>query len=74
MWAVFRATATDALHHLQYRATQAHFTPDGHIIYTRVTPGGRTLWLINADGSNGTPIPAGGELIRTHGDWQPIAS
>ena len=46
-----------------HRATQAHFTPDGHIIYTRVTPGGRTLWLINADGSNGTPIPASGELI-----------
>jgi hypothetical protein len=21
-----------------HRATQAHFTPDGHIIYTRVTP------------------------------------
>lgn len=56
------------------RATQAHFTPDGRIIYTRVTAEGRTLWLINADGSNATPIPASGELIRTHGDWQPTAS
>jgi Tol biopolymer transport system component len=53
------------------RATQAHFTPDGRIIYTRVTPTGRTLWLINADGSDGAPIPANGERIRTHGDWQP---
>lgn len=53
------------------RATQAHFTPDGRIIYTRVTPAGRTLWLINADGSNASPIPANGERIRTHGDWQP---
>jgi len=53
------------------RATQAHFTPDGRIIYTRVTPAGRTLWLINADGSDASPIPANGERIRTHGDWQP---
>ena len=53
------------------RATQAHFTPDGRIIYTRVTPAGRTLWLISADGSNASPIPANGERIRTHGDWQP---
>ncbi len=56
------------------RATQAHFTPDGHIIYTRVATGGRTLWLTNADGSNGSPIPASGERIRTHGDWQPTTS
>lgn len=55
------------------RATQAHFTPDGRIIYTRVTAGGRTLWVINADGSDGDPIPARGEQIRTHGDWQPTA-
>jgi Tol biopolymer transport system component len=56
------------------RATQAHFTPDGRIIYTRVTPAGRTLWLINADGRNPSPVPANGERIRTHGDWQPIPS
>ncbi len=56
------------------RATQAHFTPDGRIIYTRVTPAARTLWLINADGSNPSPIPANGERIRTHGDWQPTPS
>jgi TolB protein len=53
------------------RATQAHFTPDGRIIYTRVTPAGRTLWLVGADGSNPSPIPASGQRIRTHGDWQP---
>jgi Tol biopolymer transport system component len=53
------------------RATQAHFTPGGRITYTRVTPAGRGLWLINADGSDGSPIPAHGERIRTHGDWQP---
>jgi hypothetical protein len=56
------------------RATQAHFTPDGRIIYTRVTSGSRTLWLIHADGSNGAPIPASGGWIRTHGDWQPTES
>jgi TolB protein len=56
------------------RATQARFTPDGRMIYTRVTPGGRTLWLINADGNNGTPIPGNGERIRTHGNWQPTPS
>jgi Tol biopolymer transport system component len=56
------------------RATQAHFTPDGRIIYTRVTPSSRTLRVINADGSNGVPIPAKGERIRTHGDWQPSTS
>jgi TolB protein len=53
------------------RATQAHFTPDGRIIYTRVTPAGRALWLVGADGSNPSPIPASGQRIRTHGDWQP---
>jgi len=53
------------------RATQPHFTPDGRIIYTRVTRSGRTLWLIDADGSNSSPIPANGERIRTHGDCQP---
>jgi TolB protein len=56
------------------RATQAHYTPDGHIIYTRVSPNGRTLWLTNADVSNGTPIPASGERLRTHGDWQPATA
>src|SRR6266705_1515051 len=56
------------------RATQPHFTPDGRIIYPRVTPAARTLWLINADGSNPSPIPANGERIRTHGDWQPTPS
>ena len=55
------------------RATQARFTPDGRIIYTRVTPGGRTLWLIDADGGKASPIPASGQRIRTHGDWQPAA-
>jgi len=53
------------------RATQAHFTPDGRIIYTRVTRAGRTLWLINADGSNASPIPPNALRFRTHGDWQP---
>jgi Tol biopolymer transport system component len=53
------------------RATQAHFTPDGRIIYTRVTRVGRTLWLINADGSNASPIPPNALRFRTHGDWQP---
>src|SRR5262245_25136201 len=53
------------------RATQAHFPPDGRLMYTRVTPAARTLWLINADGSNPSPIPASGQRIRTHGDWQP---
>jgi Tol biopolymer transport system component len=56
------------------RATQAHFIRDGRIIYTRVMPRSRTLWLINAEGSNGTPIPASGERIRTHGDWQPATA
>jgi len=55
------------------RATQPRFTPDARIIYTRVTRSGRTLWLIDADGSNASPIPAGGQRIRTHGDWQPTA-
>ena len=55
------------------RTTQAHFTPDGPIIYTRVTPAGRTLWLIDADGGKASPIPASGQRIRTHGDWQPAA-
>ena len=50
---------------------QAHFTPDGRIVYTQVTPSARTLWLINADGSEASPVPASGERIRTHGDWQP---
>ena len=53
------------------RATQAHFTPDGRIIYTRVTRAGRTLWLIDADGSNASPIPPNALRFRTHGDWQP---
>ena len=56
------------------RATQAHFTPDGRIIYTRVTRGGRTLWLIDADGSNASPIPPNALRFRTHGDWQPTPS
>ena len=55
------------------RATQARYTPDGRIIYTRVTPAARTLWLISADGSDGSPVPAHGERIRTHGDWQPTS-
>jgi TolB protein len=53
------------------RATQAHFTPGGRIIYTRVTRAGRTLWLIDADGSNASPIPPNALRFRTHGDWQP---
>jgi TolB protein len=53
------------------RATQAHFTPGGRIIYTRVTLAGRTLWLIDADGSHASPIPPNALRFRTHGDWQP---
>jgi TolB protein len=56
------------------RATQAHFTPGGRIIYTRVTLAGRTLWLIDADGSNASPIPPDALRFRTHGDWQPTPS
>src|SRR5262245_62144793 len=52
------------------RATQAHFTPDGRIIYTRVTPAARTLWLIDADGRDASPIAGSGQRIRTHGHCQ----
>jgi TolB protein len=51
------------------RATQARWTPDGRIIYTRVTADGRALWLRDADGGHPTPIAPGG--LRTHGDVQP---
>jgi len=51
------------------RATQARWTPDGRIIYTRVTADGRALWLRDADGGHPTPIAPGG--LRTHGDLQP---
>jgi Tol biopolymer transport system component len=54
------------------RSTQARWTPDGHIIYTRVTPDSRTLWLRDADGGHPTPIAPGG--LRTHGDLQPDPS
>jgi Tol biopolymer transport system component len=53
------------------RATQARWTPDGHIIYTRVTADGRALWLRDADGGHPTPIAPGG--LRTHGDVQPTS-
>ena len=51
------------------RATQARWTPDGRILYTRVTPDTRALWLRDADGGHPTPIAPGG--LRTHGDLQP---
>jgi Tol biopolymer transport system component len=52
------------------RATQPRWTPDGRIIYTRVTAAGRALFLRDADGSHPTPIAPGG--LRTHGDLQPV--
>ena len=55
------------------RATQPHYAPNGRIICTRVTRATRTRWLIGADGSNPSPVPAGGQRIRAHGDWQPTA-
>jgi Tol biopolymer transport system component len=54
------------------RATQARWTPDGRIIYTRVTPGSRALWLRNTCGGDPTPLAPEGRLIRTHGDVQPV--
>jgi WD40-like Beta Propeller Repeat len=52
------------------RATQPRWTPDGRIIYTRVTAAGRALWLRDADGGHPSPIAPGG--LRTHGDVQPV--
>jgi Tol biopolymer transport system component len=54
------------------RATQARWTPDGRIIYTRVTPNSRALWLRNARGGDPTPLAPDGRAIRTHGDLQPV--
>lgn len=54
------------------RATQARWTPGGDIIYTRVTPDGRALWLRNAHGGDPIPLAPGGRTIRTHGDLQPV--
>lgn len=54
------------------RATQARWTSDGRIIYTRVSTSGRALWLRDADGGHPTPIAPGVRgRIRTHGDLQP---
>jgi Tol biopolymer transport system component len=54
------------------RATQARWTPDGRIIYTRVTTSARTLWLRDATGLHPLPIASYGRAIRTHGDLQPV--
>ena len=53
----------------QDRATQARWTPDGHILYTRVTSDSRTLWVRDPNGSHPEPFAPGG--LRTHGDLQP---
>jgi Tol biopolymer transport system component len=55
-----------------YRATQARWTPAGDIIYTRVTPRGRALWVRDANGRNPHPVPPlDARTVRTHGDVQP---
>lgn len=54
----------------QDRATQARWTPDGRILYTRVTSNSRTLWVRDPSGSDAEPIAPGG--LRTHGDLEPV--
>jgi Tol biopolymer transport system component len=54
------------------RSTQARWTPDGRIIYTRVTSAGRALFVRNADGTQPQAMPPGGRLVRTHGDLEPL--
>jgi Tol biopolymer transport system component len=53
------------------RSTQPRWTPHGRIVYTRVTPDGRALWLRDADRGHPVEIAPGGRRIRTHGDVQP---
>lgn len=54
------------------RATQARWTPDGRIVYTRVTTDGRALWLREPTGLDPRPLVSGGRPVRTHGDVQPV--
>jgi Tol biopolymer transport system component len=59
------------------RAAQPRWTPDGlAVVYTRTTQQGypRTLWIINADGSNDRSLLAEDTGIFTHPEVQPIPS
>ncbi len=52
------------------RSTQPRYTPDGEwIVFTRVTPGSRTLSVLPAAG--GEPVAITSRGISTHGVWQP---
>ncbi len=54
----------------ELRATQPRYSPDGQwIVFTAVTPNGRSLWGIPAEGGEAIVIAPGG--VRTHGTWQP---
>ena len=55
------------------RATQARWTPEGSVIFTRVDSAGRTLATIDSDSRNLKLIPAGDRPIRTHGDVRPAS-
>jgi Tol biopolymer transport system component len=53
-----------------FRASQPRYTPDGQwILFTGVTPGGRDMMAIPADGGEPIPIFTGG--IYTHSTLQP---